>query len=287
MIRLLLLIIISSANLLGQHDLCGIWVNENTFTGEYEDVIMIKEVCDNRIVGYSYDQDDHGGFCNYRLTGTIKDKGDKIILKGSCGFAYEKRNHVPTSVKLTLYKYKKFKGLTGKKWITGIGAFFPKSEKTFRKISIAEYNKNTSYRRLKFYINKLESCECVKSINDSINQEDRLTERENKLLKKLEVTESVIKIKLKDANKADGDKVSVYLNGELIVSEFEVTKKAKTIKLFLSPIITEHKLVFVADNLGDVPPNTADIEIKSGKNSYQLTLNCDMDKNNEIILINP
>lgn len=268
-----------------QHKLCGIWVNQVPYSSEYQDVIIIKEVCNNKIVGNSYDQDERGGFCNYRLVGTYKEKANEFIVKANCSFAYEKKNHVPTSVKLKLSKTGKIKVLRGKKWISGVGMFFPKTLKNFKKISLSEFKRNTSYTRLKFYLNKLEGCECVKKIKDSLESTDRLEERENKLVKKLEVDEPELILKLRDKNKSDGDKVSIYLNGELVVSEYEVTKKKKKIKLILPYGKEENKLVFVADNLGKVPPNTADIEIKSGKQKYNISLNCDLKKNNQILII--
>lgn len=278
-------ILLTTSLATSQHDLCGIWVNKNFHNEEYKDVIIIKEVCGNQIVGNTYDQDENGGFCNYRLVASLTEKTNSYKIFGACSFAYENLGHIPTTLKLKLDKHAAYPKLYGKKWITGVGVLFPKETIEYRKISADEFIHNTSYARLKFYINSLEGCECVKSIRDSITKDDRLAQRENKMVKRLEVQSNDIKIFLKDANKNDGDKVSVYLDGKMLVSELEVKKKAKKVTLSLPSDGLEHELIFVADNVGKVPPNTADIEIKSGKGNYHITLNCDMKNNNQVILI--
>ncbi len=273
-----------------QHNLCGIWVNGNSYNKEYDDVLILNEVCGDNVVGYSYDQDERGGFCNYRFVGKIKHKRKKDILKGKCTFSYEKKNgHVATSLKLNVSN-KKATTISGKKWITSLGILSTKNV-TYRKISLSEFNKNTSYNRLRYYLNKLDRCECVKK-KDSVestqsSDKKRLTERKNKRLNTFKIKYSELTLKLRDANKADGDKISIYLNGELIVSNFEVTKRAKKLSVVLPPGKKEHSLVFVADDLGRTPPNTADIEISNYKDVYRVSLNCDLKTNNEIIIQKP
>jgi hypothetical protein len=85
------------------------------------------------------------------------------------------------------------------------------------------------------------------------------------------VASSSIKIMVWDKNRADGDQVSLYLNGELVVENFTVTKTKKEIILNLDPgknIIVMHAL-----NLGLIPPNTAALSINDGsKRAKLLTL---------------
>lgn len=79
------------------------------------------------------------------------------------------------------------------------------------------------------------------------------------------VSNSSVKIMVWDKNRADGDEVSLYLNGELIIEKFTVTKTKKEIMLDLLPgknIIVMHAL-----NLGLIPPNTAALSINDGTTS--------------------
>ncbi len=84
----------------------------------------------------------------------------------------------------------------------------------------------------------------------------------------LAVSNNAIKIMVWDKNRADGDEVSLYLNGELIMEKFTVTKTKKEIVIDLVPgknIIVMHAL-----NLGLIPPNTAAISINDGSKRDKL-----------------
>ncbi len=103
-------------------------------------------------------------------------------------------------------------------------------------------------------------------------------------VKELNVNGTNISIKLWDHGRKDGDVVSIYLNGEAIVSKYllEYTKKVFEIKLDPSK---PNDLFLYAHNLGKFPPNTVSIEISDGKISENIILNSDL-KSCEAVLIN-
>ncbi len=81
----------------------------------------------------------------------------------------------------------------------------------------------------------------------------------------LTVSNNSIKIMVWDKNRADGDEISLYLNGELLVDKFTVSKTKKEITIDLIPgknIIVMHAL-----NLGLIPSNTAALSINDGTRS--------------------
>ncbi|MBA2612038.1 MAG: hypothetical protein H0U95_08710 [Bacteroidetes bacterium] len=85
------------------------------------------------------------------------------------------------------------------------------------------------------------------------------------------VASNSIKIMVWDKNRADGDQVSLYLNGELVVEKFTVTKTKKEIILNLDP--GKNMIVMYALNLGLIPPNTAALSINDGsKRAKYITL---------------
>jgi hypothetical protein len=47
----------------------------------------------------------------------------------------------------------------------------------------------------------------------------------------------------------------------------------------------ENELLFMADNLGSIPPNTAELRIRYGRKTQMLRLSTDMRKNNTVKLI--
>ncbi|MEP3210223.1 MAG: hypothetical protein ABJN95_13570 [Maribacter sp.] len=103
-------------------------------------------------------------------------------------------------------------------------------------------------------------------------------------VKELNVNGTDIRINLWDHGRKDGDIVSIYLNGEAIVSKYllEYTKRVFEVKLDPSK---PNDLFLYAHNLGQFPPNTVSIEITDGKISENIVLNSDL-KSCEAVLIN-
>jgi hypothetical protein len=92
-----------------------------------------------------------------------------------------------------------------------------------------------------------------------------LLERENNLVKTIITSEEYIQIDLYDNGTIDNDTISVYHNNELVVSHGRLTYDAITLKFKCSKTENRHEIVVVAENLGDIPPNTALMVIRFGK----------------------
>ncbi|AWO01541.1 hypothetical protein DLD77_07455 [Chitinophaga alhagiae] len=92
-----------------------------------------------------------------------------------------------------------------------------------------------------------------------------------------------VTLELWDGQMEDGDSISLRLNGEWIATGFAVKKRLQTIAVRLRP--GENSLLFMADNLGSIPPNTAELRIRYGGKTKTLGLHTDMNRNNEIRLI--
>ncbi len=103
-------------------------------------------------------------------------------------------------------------------------------------------------------------------------------------VKELVVQGEVIRINLWDHGRKDDDVVSIYLNGEAIVSKYYLTYHKKQFDLKLDPS-KPNDLFLYAHNLGKYPPNTVSIEILDGRSSENIVLNSDL-KSCEAVLIN-
>lgn len=99
----------------------------------------------------------------------------------------------------------------------------------------------------------------------------------------IQVKNENIKINLRDHGRVDGDIVSIYLNGEAIVSKYLLTYRNKTFEVKLDPN-KSNDLFLYAHNLGKSPPNTVAIEIKDGPISEKIILNSDL-KSCEAVMI--
>ena len=102
--------------------------------------------------------------------------------------------------------------------------------------------------------------------------------------KTLEVESDLITVAVWDRGQVDGDKISLYLNGELILEDFTLAKEKKQITLHL--LAGPNYLVMHAVNLGSVPPNTAAMEIDdNSKKKKTLSLVSDTKKSGTIEII--
>jgi hypothetical protein len=107
--------------------------------------------------------------------------------------------------------------------------------------------------------------------------------------RKVHVAESIIvragdlTVNLWDKGKIDGDRVSLFLNGEEILGDYEVGKTRNNVELHLKE--GPNYLIMHALNLGRVPPNTAAIEFYSGGKKKRMVINSDMKKSGAIEII--
>ncbi|MGN7719594.1 hypothetical protein [Chitinophaga sp. 22620] len=107
-----------------------------------------------------------------------------------------------------------------------------------------------------------------------------IASRKAEPLGSFEVKEKNITLELWDGQVEDGDSVTLLLNGVPIQKGFAVKKKISQIPVELKR--GENILLFSADNLGSIPPNTAELRIRYGGQTKSFGLNTDMKRNNEI-----
>ncbi|MFS4454912.1 hypothetical protein [Maribacter sp. 2304DJ31-5] len=93
--------------------------------------------------------------------------------------------------------------------------------------------------------------------------------------KELVFNDENISVKIWDHGRQDGDIVSIYLNGNSVVSKYHLTYWKKEFKIKLDPN-KSNDLFLYAHNLGKAPPNTVSIEITDGNKSENIILNSDL-----------
>jgi hypothetical protein len=91
-------------------------------------------------------------------------------------------------------------------------------------------------------------------------------------------------LSLYDNGIVDGDTVSVFLNGEPIVSKQMLKASATKKTIYISPEMDSVQLVLFAENLGTIPPNTGLLTVRDGDDIYQVRFSADLQKNASIIL---
>ena len=101
--------------------------------------------------------------------------------------------------------------------------------------------------------------------------------------KELVFNSNKLKVSIWDHGRQDGDIVSIYLNGNAVISKHSLTYLKNDFEIQLDPN-TSNDLFLYAHNLGTAPPNTVAIEISDGTLSENIILNSDL-KSCEAILI--
>jgi len=132
------------------------------------------------------------------------------------------------------------------------------------------------------------------SINKPVVQQKELTgpakelpavvaDRKNETIQDIYFKNDSLVLSLYDNGIVDGDTVSVFMNGENIISRQKLKEAAikKTIYLSNSDSV---QLVLFAENLGTIPPNTGLLTVRDGDDVYQVRFSADLQKNASIIL---
>jgi hypothetical protein len=110
-----------------------------------------------------------------------------------------------------------------------------------------------------------------------------LTERKNNHIKTFFVNEGDITIELYDNGTIDNDIVSVFHNGKPIILHERLSSIPLTAKIHVSANEPIHELIMVADNLGEIPPNTSLMKVTAGSKIYQVFLTSDLQRNAKVI----
>ncbi|MDO5509436.1 MAG: hypothetical protein Q4F57_01955 [Weeksellaceae bacterium] len=93
----------------------------------------------------------------------------------------------------------------------------------------------------------------------------------------------VVTLQLRDYGQEDNDRVSVFYNDVMIADNLDLTHVPVEYELRLEAG-KRNELVIVANNLGEIPPNTAQVHILVGERSYNYRLFTDESKNALILL---
>ncbi len=109
-------------------------------------------------------------------------------------------------------------------------------------------------------------------------------QRKNKQLETVTTQSDSLILSFYDNGVVDGDVISVYVNGQNVISNARLTEAAtkKTI-YFTSTNSDSIQLTLTAENLGSLPPNTGLVIIQDGMNKYQVHFSADLQTNATIV----
>lgn len=106
--------------------------------------------------------------------------------------------------------------------------------------------------------------------------------RETALVNSYYVDSPHILVDLFDNGTIDSDAVSVYYNGQLIVSNAMLSYKAVSFSIEASAANRHVEFILIAENEGSIPPNSALMRITAGNKQFKLFVSTSITKNVKI-----
>ncbi len=106
--------------------------------------------------------------------------------------------------------------------------------------------------------------------------------RKNEIVQIIELTADEFTVDVYDNGDVDGDIITLYYNGQPVISKASLTEKPTSIKLKLDKN-KQGALTMFAENLGSVPPNTALAIITCAGQRFEVRISSDNDKNGTVV----
>jgi hypothetical protein len=106
--------------------------------------------------------------------------------------------------------------------------------------------------------------------------------RNSNLIKTIEIDNESFRVDLYDNGEIDGDSISLFYNGKLLLSHKRLSDRAISLTLKVENIKDVNELVMYADNLGEIPPNTALMVVTDGDSRYEVRISSDLKKSGTI-----
>ena len=110
-----------------------------------------------------------------------------------------------------------------------------------------------------------------------------LKNRENEIVKVFTVNTREISVSLYDNGTIDKDTVSVYLNKRQVVYKKMLSLSPITLTIQLDDDNDYQELVMVAENLGEIPPNTSLMVVKAGNQQFEARITSNEQKNAVVV----
>ena len=102
-----------------------------------------------------------------------------------------------------------------------------------------------------------------------------LVQRDNFLIKRILTSEPIVKVELFDNGTIDNDTISLYHNNEQVIIKGKLNYQPLTYSFNCGNEPVNHELILVAENLGEIPPNTAIMVVTIGKKRQEIFLTSD------------
>lgn len=107
--------------------------------------------------------------------------------------------------------------------------------------------------------------------------------RRTNVLKTIKIEQPVFRLDFYDNGEIDGDSITVFYNGKVVLSHKRLSDKPISLTLSLDKNVKENVVTMYADNLGSIPPNTALMIVTDGNKRYEVRIESDTEKSGSVI----
>ena len=107
--------------------------------------------------------------------------------------------------------------------------------------------------------------------------------RRKDIVKTILITQPTFKLDFYDNGEIDGDSISVFYNGKVVLSHQRLSDKPISLTLSIDKNAPENIVTMYADNLGTIPPNTALMIVTDGNKRYEVRIESDIEKSGSVI----
>lgn len=122
-----------------------------------------------------------------------------------------------------------------------------------------------------------------KSVEDPIKKSTVIAGRKSEFSQEVYFKSDSLILTLYDNGEIDGDTVSVYLNGEVVMPSQGLKSSAIRKTIHMDDGLETFTLVMFAESLGKYPPNTGLLVIRDGNDVYNLRFSSDFQKSSGIV----
>ena len=107
--------------------------------------------------------------------------------------------------------------------------------------------------------------------------------RRKDIVKTITITEPTFKLDFYDNGEVDGDSITVFYNGKVVLSHQRLSEKPISLTLSVDKNAPESIVTMYADNLGTIPPNTALMVVTDGSKRYEVRIESDTEKSGSVV----
>jgi hypothetical protein len=107
--------------------------------------------------------------------------------------------------------------------------------------------------------------------------------RRKDIVKTITIEQPTFNLSFYDNGEIDGDSITVFYNGKIVLSHQKLTDKPISLTLSLDKNVPENIITMYADNLGTIPPNTALMIVTDGNKRYEVRIESDTEKSGSVI----